>query len=70
MLFRSVRAYLERWEGKGYLRLRPENLKWSPFLVARTPKSEALGLLEEGKDAKGKGRVNGDGCHTRIEVKY
>lgn len=30
-----VRAHVERYDGKGYLRLRPERLQWSPFLVTR-----------------------------------
>ncbi|KAJ3525042.1 hypothetical protein NM688_g8463 [Phlebia brevispora] len=38
----TVKEYLARWEAKGYLKLKPENLKWSPFLTARTPKSEAV----------------------------
>jgi hypothetical protein len=41
-----VVRYLDKWNSKGNLTLKPENLKWSPFLVARTLKSE--GLLEEG----------------------
>lgn len=41
-----VEAYMTKWEAKGYLKLRPECLKWSPFLIARTMKSE--GLPEEG----------------------
>jgi hypothetical protein len=35
-----VDAYLRKWALKGYLILRPEKLKWSPFLVARTKKSD------------------------------
>ncbi|EKM57759.1 uncharacterized protein PHACADRAFT_158797 [Phanerochaete carnosa HHB-10118-sp] len=38
----DVERYLVKWEAKGYLRLNPENLKWSPFLIARTKKSDAL----------------------------
>ena len=30
-----VRTFLERWEAKEYLQLRPEQLQWSPFLVTR-----------------------------------
>lgn len=37
-----VAEYLAKWHSKGYLILKPENLKWSPFLVARTLKSEGL----------------------------
>ncbi|THH27419.1 hypothetical protein EUX98_g6769 [Antrodiella citrinella] len=44
-----VEAYMVKWEGKGYFKLKPECLKWSPFLVARTMKSE--GLPEDGDAA-------------------
>jgi len=39
-----VRAYLDKWEAKGYLKLKPERLKWSPFIMVRTKKSETLAL--------------------------
>ncbi|KAH7925486.1 hypothetical protein BV22DRAFT_1011093 [Leucogyrophana mollusca] len=32
----KVEHYLEAWEKKGYLKLRPERLKWTPFVLART----------------------------------
>jgi hypothetical protein len=35
-----VRAYLDKWDAKGYLKLKPERLKWSPFILFRTRKSE------------------------------
>ncbi|KIP11181.1 hypothetical protein PHLGIDRAFT_158301 [Phlebiopsis gigantea 11061_1 CR5-6] len=38
----AVEEHLAKWEAKGYLRLRPENLKWSPFLIARAKKSDGL----------------------------
>jgi hypothetical protein len=37
----KVEMYLRNWEAKKYLKLKPEKLKWSPFLVARTKKTEA-----------------------------
>lgn len=37
-----VEAYMTKWEAKGYFKLKPDCLKWSPFLIARTMKSEAL----------------------------
>lgn len=37
-----VAHYLAKWESKGYLTLKPENLRWSPFLVSRILKSEVL----------------------------
>ena len=35
----KVAQYLRNWEGKGYLRLRPDKLQWTPYLVTRAPKS-------------------------------
>lgn len=39
--------YVKKWEAKGYLRLNPGNLKWSPFLVSKvvlkTDAEEAVG---------------------------
>lgn len=31
----KVAKFLRTWEGKGYLRLRPEKLQWSPYLLTR-----------------------------------
>lgn len=38
----TVEQYLAKWETKGYLQLKPDNLKWSPFLIARARKSDGL----------------------------
>ena len=35
-----VKSYLEKWEEKGYMKIKPEKLKWSPFLLARVKKSD------------------------------
>ena len=43
----AVEEHLAKWEAKGYLKLRPENLKWSPFLIARAKKSDGLPFEEE-----------------------
>lgn len=32
----KVEHYLEGWEKKGYMKLKPERLKWTPFVLART----------------------------------
>lgn len=32
----KVERWLEGWERKGYLRLKPEKLKWTPFVLSRT----------------------------------
>lgn len=37
-----VRAYLDKWEAKGYLKLKPEKLKWSPFILFRARKTETV----------------------------
>ena len=31
----KVQRYLESWEKKGYMKLKPERLKWTPFVLAR-----------------------------------
>ncbi|KAI0291911.1 acyl-CoA N-acyltransferase [Multifurca ochricompacta] len=36
-----VKSYLDTWEAKGYMRIKSEKLKWSPFLLARVKKSDA-----------------------------
>lgn len=33
-----AQAYLDKWSEKGYLTLKPEKLKWSPFILQRTTK--------------------------------
>lgn len=38
----AVSEYLRNWAAKGYLTLKPEKLKWSPYLIARTRKTEAM----------------------------
>lgn len=38
----KVKAYLRNWEAKGYLKLKPEKLQWTPYLLTR-------GAIEEGK---------------------
>ncbi|KAL4252534.1 MYST (SAS/MOZ) family protein [Abortiporus biennis] len=50
----TVDQYLTRWEAKGYLKLKPENLKWSPFLIALTKKSDTLQpeVVTDGKGAE------------------
>jgi hypothetical protein len=37
-----VIQYLAAWGAKGYLKLKPEKLKWSPFLLARMKKTDGL----------------------------
>lgn len=49
---KDVEEYLARWEAKNYFKLQPEKLKWSPFISARTRKSEqfvpeAVGVSED-----------------------
>jgi hypothetical protein len=55
---KKVEEYLNMWEGKGYLRLKPEKLKWSPFLLARMKKTDTIeatemtGLATSGEQAQ------------------
>ncbi|KAJ3990185.1 hypothetical protein F5890DRAFT_1399391 [Lentinula detonsa] len=51
-----VKNYLQNWEAKGYLRLRAEKLKWSPFLLVRTGAGQ-VGIVKktEAKEAVGTG---------------
>lgn len=39
-------AYMRAWEAKGYLRLKPERLQWTPYLVARTAAEQLAGRVE------------------------
>ncbi|KAJ7454743.1 hypothetical protein FB451DRAFT_1184600 [Mycena latifolia] len=67
-----VAEYLQNWETKGYLLLKPEKLQWSPYILAKTHKTEALGaadtaaLMTTAKLAQGlvNGNANGNGAHT------
>lgn len=47
----QVDDYLARWEAKGYLRLTPEKLKWSPFILSRAKKTQS----SEGEASFGSG---------------
>ncbi|KAJ3828458.1 hypothetical protein EV361DRAFT_802692 [Lentinula raphanica] len=47
-----VQNYLQNWEAKGYLKLRAEKLKWSPFLVVRSGAGEEVGVVKK-TEAKG-----------------
>ncbi|KJA26394.1 hypothetical protein HYPSUDRAFT_52665 [Hypholoma sublateritium FD-334 SS-4] len=47
-------AYMRAWEAKGYLRLKPERLQWTPYLVARTAAEQLAGRVES---ANGIGHV-------------
>ncbi|KAG7089863.1 hypothetical protein E1B28_011507 [Marasmius oreades] len=44
-----VSQYLATWEVKGYLTLKPEKLKWSPFFSNHTKKTEALQATDTDK---------------------
>ncbi|KAF9266517.1 hypothetical protein L218DRAFT_996694 [Marasmius fiardii PR-910] len=45
----KVSQYLTAWEAKGYLTLKPEKLKWSPFFSNHTKKTEALEATDTDK---------------------
>ncbi len=54
----EVNEYLARWEAKGYLKLKPEMLKWSPFILARAKKTQS----SDGDAALGQSK--GDGTRS------
>uniref|UniRef100_A0A0W0F758 Histone acetyltransferase n=1 Tax=Moniliophthora roreri TaxID=221103 RepID=A0A0W0F758_MONRR len=45
----QVHEYLQKWEAKGYLTLKPEKLKWSPFFSNQTRKTEAAEATDTDK---------------------
>jgi len=50
-----VKAYVDKWNEKGYLTLKPEKLKWSPFILQRTTKPIAnvpLTTVDHGTEVK------------------
>ncbi|KAJ7510422.1 hypothetical protein B0H11DRAFT_2168737 [Mycena galericulata] len=68
----KVKEYLETWEAKGYLTLKPEKLQWSPYILAKTHKTEAQEAADTSQlmttaklAAKGlNGNANGNGAHA------
>ena len=51
----AVNAYLDKWTAKGYLTLKPEKLKWSPFILQRTTKpatNAPLTTVDHGTEVK------------------
>ena len=51
----TVEAYLNKWGEKGYLTLKPEKLKWSPFILQRTTKpitNAPLTAVDHGNEVK------------------
>jgi hypothetical protein len=38
-------AWLARWDAKGHVRLRPERLRWTPFIVPGVPKTDGPDAL-------------------------
>ncbi|KAF9525653.1 hypothetical protein CPB83DRAFT_837983 [Crepidotus variabilis] len=41
----KVETYVRNWEAKGYLKLKPEKLQWTPYLTSRIPQEANLPLL-------------------------
>ncbi|KAG1831991.1 hypothetical protein DFJ58DRAFT_848085 [Suillus subalutaceus] len=52
----KVQHYLEAWEKKGYMKLKPERLKWTPFVLAR---AKAGGEVLQVELGAGMGALNG-----------
>ena len=51
----AVKTYLDKWNEKGYLTLKPEKLKWSPFILQRTTKpvtNAPLTTMDRGTEVK------------------
>jgi len=51
----SVKGYLDKWNEKGYLTLKPEKLKWSPFILQRTTRpvtNTLLTTMDRGTEVK------------------
>jgi len=51
----TVKTYLDKWNEKGYLTLKPEKLKWSPFILQRTTKlatNAPLTTMDHGTEVK------------------
>ena len=40
----KVEEYLTNWESKGYLKLKPEKLQWTPYIMTRNPKEPGVGI--------------------------
>ncbi|KAI0329070.1 hypothetical protein GY45DRAFT_920930 [Cubamyces sp. BRFM 1775] len=49
----QVEQYLARWESKGYLKLKPEKLKWSPFILSRAKKTQDTDGITGAKSTEG-----------------
>ena len=41
----KVNEYLRNWEKKGYVKLKPDKLQWTPYLTTRIPQEENLPVL-------------------------
>lgn len=52
----KVKHHLEGWEKKGYMKLKPERLKWTPFVLART---KAGGEVLQTEFGAGMGALSG-----------
>ncbi|KIJ66686.1 hypothetical protein HYDPIDRAFT_85048 [Hydnomerulius pinastri MD-312] len=52
----KVEHWLDSWEKKGYLKLKPEKLKWTPFVLART---KANGEVLQAEMGFGVGAMSG-----------
>lgn len=40
----KVEEYLRNWEAKGYLKLKPEKLQWTPYIMTRNPKEPGINV--------------------------
>ncbi|KAF8624525.1 hypothetical protein AX15_005836 [Amanita polypyramis BW_CC] len=59
----QVEEYLQGWEAKGYVKLRPEKLQWSPYILSQNAKMESADLstlaITEQSELNGSSCING-----------
>ena len=44
----QVEEYIQVWEAKGYVKLRPEKLQWTPYMLSRNAKTDGTELTTHG----------------------
>ena len=60
----KVDAYVRNWESKGYLKLKPEKLQWTPYLVSRAPQEPAVMPMLPAMDTEVDGSAQGGSATT------
>ena len=60
-----VDRWLDNWEKKGYLRIKPEKLKWTPFLLTRT---RVTGQILQSEPGMGIGAIASTGTTPALSL--